>query len=305
MIGRNEIQHRFQVDSEGQRLDVWAAQQTGLTRSQIKQLIDRGLVLVGGNQVKAGYRLRIGDEVSVIIPPPQETDVQPENIPIDIIYEDDQIAVVNKPKGLVVHPAAGNWEGTLVNALLFHLKGLSGIGGELRPGIVHRLDKDTSGLMIVAKTDKAHVYFADQLKERLIERRYLALVHGQMEHESGTIEAPIGRHPKDRKRMAVVEGGRDAVTHFTVRERFARHTLVECRLETGRTHQIRVHLSAINHPIVGDPVYGRRGDQLGAESQLLHAYFLGFQHMDGSWKEFQQDPPIEFKKCVEKARKST
>lgn len=304
MTRRNEAQH-FIADIEGERLDVWVALQTGLTRSQVKQLIDRGLVLVGENQVKAGYRLRVGDEVSVVIPPPQDTDVKPENIPLEILYEDDQLAVINKPKGLVVHPAAGNWDGTLVNALLFHLTDLSGIGGELRPGIVHRLDKDTSGLMIVAKTDKAHAYLSSQLKDHSIERRYLALVHGKMAHENGTVDAPIGRHPKDRKRMAIVEGGRHAVTHFRVVEYFARHTLVECRLETGRTHQIRVHLSAINHPIVGDPVYGRSGDQLGASSQLLHAYYLGFHHLDGRWMEFQHDPPPEFETCVEKARKST
>ncbi len=285
-----------------ERLDVWVAQQIDLSRSQVKQLIDEGFVVVNGEGVKAGYRLRAGDEVQVTVPPPQEIAVKPENIPLEIIYQDSHLAIVNKPKGLVVHPAAGNWEGTLVNALLYHLDDLAGIGGELRPGIVHRLDKDTSGLMIVAKHDEAHRYLASQLKQRRIRRHYLALVHGQVKQEQGTIDAPIGRHPKDRKRMAVVEGGRAAVTHFTVLERFPRHTLLECRLETGRTHQIRVHLSAIHHPIVGDPVYGRRGDQLGAASQMLHAYYLGFHHLDGKWMEFTKEPPKEFQAAVEKAR---
>jgi 23S rRNA pseudouridine1911/1915/1917 synthase len=299
---RGDLEHRLVVGEGLERLDVWVAQQMDISRSQVKQLVDGGLVLVNGGKVKAGYRLKAGDEVLVTIPPLQETAVRPENIPLEIIYQDAHLAIVNKPKGLVVHPAAGNWEGTLVNALLYHLDDLAGIGGKLRPGIVHRLDKDTSGLMIVAKHDEAHRYLAGQLKQRRIHRHYIALVHGQVKHDKGTIEAPIGRHPKDRKRMAVVEGGRPAVTHFTVEERFHLHTLLECRLETGRTHQIRVHLSAVNHPIVGDQVYGRRGDELGATSQMLHAYYLGFYHLDGRWLEFQQGPPQEFQETVEKAR---
>ncbi|MGI6147848.1 MAG: RluA family pseudouridine synthase [Firmicutes bacterium] len=297
------VEYRLTVTEGGQeRLDVWVARQIDMSRSQVKQLIDAGFITVNQRQEKAGYRLRMGDEVFVTIPPPQETAVKPENIPLEIVYQDAHIAVVNKPKGLVVHPAAGNWQGTLVNALLHHIGDLAGIGGELRPGIVHRLDKDTSGLMIVAKHDAAHRYFASELKQRRIRRYYTALVHGTVQHDHGTIDAPIGRHPKDRKRMAVVEGGRPAVTHFSVQERFQRHTLVECRLETGRTHQIRVHLSAINHPIVGDPVYGRKGDQLGATSQMLHAFYLGFHHLDGRCLEFRCEPPEEFLITVEKAR---
>jgi len=297
-----EQKYCLRAEAGGERLDVWVAQHIDFSRSQVKQLVDEGRVLVNGSQVKAGYRLKVGDEVLVTVPAVQEAAVRPENIPVEIVYQDAHLAVINKPKGLVVHPAAGNWEGTLVNALLYHIQDLAGIGGELRPGIVHRLDKDTSGLLLVAKTDAAHRYLAGELKLRRIQRRYLALVHGQVKHDQGTIDAPIGRHPRDRKRMAVVEGGRPAVTHFFVRERFARHTLLECRLETGRTHQIRVHLSAINYPIVGDPVYGKKGDQLGASSQILHAYFLGFRHLDGRWLEFQHDPPPEFQEVVEKAR---
>lgn len=286
-----------------ERLDVWLTGHTDLSRSQVKQFIDEGLVLVNGTTVKAGYKLKAGDQVDISIPEPQEVDVLADNIPLDIVYEDDVLAVINKPKGLTVHPAAGNWNGTLVNALLHRFQHLSRLGGPLRPGIVHRLDKDTSGLMLVAKTDDAHLFLAEQLKEHHIQRWYLALVHGNLKHDTGTIEAPIGRHPKDRKRMAVVDGGREAVTHFTVQERFLRHTLVECRLETGRTHQIRVHFSAIHHPIVGDPVYGSRGEQLGATSQMLHAYYLGFTHPDGRWLEFQINPPVEFQEVLEKARR--
>lgn len=265
---------------EGSRLDVFVTGSLGdKTRSFVQKLIDNGRVTVDGRQVKANFRLNSGDTVSVLVPAPKELAVAAENIPLNIVYEDEYLLVVNKPQGMVVHPAAGNSHGTLVNALLYHCTDLSGINGVLRPGIVHRIDKDTSGLLVVAKTDQAHFGLAQQLQAHSMTRKYLAVVHGMMPEAGGTIDAPIGRDPKDRKRMAVeYKHSKSAVTHYQVLERFKQFTYVECRLETGRTHQIRVHMAYIDHPVAGDPVYGPRKSRLPLAGQALHAATLGFIH---------------------------
>lgn len=296
-------QHQFTVAEGGARLDLYLSERLELTRSQVKRLVDQELVQVNGEPVKAGYKLKPEDRISVFLPESSELSLEPEPIPLEIVYEDEELAVINKPRGLVVHPGAGNPDGTLVNALLFHLDELSEVGDPERPGIVHRLDKDTSGLLVVAKTDSCHTYLTQQIKERLVARHYLALVQGVLRDDRGTIEAPIGRHPKDRKKMAVVEDGRPAVTHFEVLERFARHSLVRCRLVTGRTHQIRVHLAHVHHPLVGDPLYGYRTNNLGAEGQMLHAAYLAFTHPQGQFLEFSAEPDAKFWGIVEKARR--
>jgi len=295
----------FIVDdnNSGQRLDVFLSEQDcGLTRSRIQKLVSEALVKVNGDVSRSSYRLRPGDTVSIEVPPPKEVKVEAEYIPLDIYYEDSDVIVVNKPRGLVVHPAEGNWHGTLVNALLCHCRDLSGINGEIRPGIVHRLDKDTSGLLVAAKNDKAHLELADQLKERRVVRRYLALVHGQIKTEWGKIDAPIGRHPVDRKKMAVVErNSREAVTHYQVLERRANYTLVDLRLETGRTHQIRVHMAYINHPVVGDTRYGPARPHFGLKGQFLHAYRLGFTHpRTGEYLEFNAPLPLILEEILNK-----
>ncbi|MCH5279041.1 MAG: RluA family pseudouridine synthase [Christensenellaceae bacterium] len=293
----------------GQRLDSYAAGVAGLTRSKVQRLIESNDILVNGKAVKPKYAVRAGDEISIFVPAPSETELIAQEIPLDIVYEDADIAVINKPVGMVVHPAAGNPSGTLVNALLFHLKDLSGIGGELRPGIVHRIDKNTSGLIVVAKNDFAHNFLAEQLKTHSVRRTYLALCTGNFKEDSGTVNAPIGRHRTDRKRMAVVPNGREAegryaVTHFKVLERFGSMTLLRVELETGRTHQIRVHLSYINHPLVGDDVYGRSKNSLGFIGQALHAAELRLTHpRTGEELIFTADMPETFKNALEKLRK--
>lgn len=246
------------------------------SRSQLKRWIDDGTVTVNGQTVKAKYQLQAGDRVVIEPETPVEIDLEPENIPLDIVYEDDDVLVVNKPQGMVVHPAPGHPNHTLVNALMYHAP-LSSINGELRPGIVHRIDKDTSGLLMVAKTDRAHRSLTAQLKEKSNLREYVALVHGVIKENEGTIDAPLARWPKDRKKQAVVVGGRHAVTHFRVLKRYQHYTLVACRLETGRTHQIRVHMKYINHPLAGDSLYGPR-KTLPGHGQYLHARLLGFEH---------------------------
>ena len=269
------------VDQSGERADAALARLCPeLTRSAAQKLLDAGQVLLNGKPIKKKDRLTEGDQLDVELPEVQEVDLQPENIPLDIVYEDDDVIVVNKPKGLVVHPAAGHWSGTLVNALMYHCKdSLSGINGELRPGIVHRIDMNTSGLLIVAKNDFAHQSLAAQLKDHSLARTYECIVVGGIREDSGTIDAPIGRHPTDRKKMAVIEkNSRDAVTHWQVLERFSGYTRLECRLETGRTHQIRVHLAWRNHPILGDTVYGHKKPEMGLDSQCLHARELTFRH---------------------------
>ena len=271
----------FVADRTGERADAALARLCPeLSRSAAQKLLEGGQVTCRGKALKKNDKLTEGDELEVVLPDVQETAIEPENIPLDIAYEDSDVIVINKPKGLVVHPAAGHWSGTLVNALMYHCRdSLSGINGELRPGIVHRIDMDTSGLLIVAKNDFAHQALAEQLQDHSLARTYECIVVGGMKEDSGTIDAPIGRHPVDRKKMAVTEkNSKPAVTHWQVLERFDRYTRVQCRLETGRTHQIRVHLAWQNHPILGDMVYGRKKPELGLDSQCLHARELTFRH---------------------------
>ncbi|KGX93242.1 RNA pseudouridine synthase [Pontibacillus halophilus JSM 076056 = DSM 19796] len=291
----NENQHQVINEEAGSRIDkLMADLQENLSRSQVQAWIKDGHLTVNGKGIKSNYKVQEGDYIAWEVPEPEEIELVAEDIPLEIVYEDEDVVVVNKPKGMVVHPSPGHPSGTLVNALLHHCTDLSGINGEVRPGIVHRIDKDTSGLLMVAKNDMAHQSLAEQLQAKSIDRKYLALVHGEIHHEVGTIEAPIGRDLKDRQKMGVVDNGRDAVTHFRVLELFDGFTLVECQLETGRTHQIRVHMHYIKHPIVGDPKYGQR-KTYDIEGQALHARTLGFLHpRTGEWLEFVAEPPKVF-----------
>lgn len=291
----------------GARLDAFLAGKMEKTRSSVQKLIEEENVRLNGAPAAKNARLREGDRVEATEPPPEVLDVKPQNIPLDIVYEDQDLLVVNKPKGMVVHPAAGNPDGTLVNALLFHCgDSLSGINGVIRPGIVHRIDKDTSGLLIVAKNDRAHQSLAEQIAVHSFTRIYNAVVYGIVKEEEGTVSAPIGRHPTDRKRMAVLSsGGREAVTHYRVLERFPGFTLVECRLETGRTHQIRVHMAHIGHPVAGDPVYGPKKCITELQGQCLHARVIGFIHpATGEYLEFDSGLPPYFERFLEKLRRS-
>jgi len=273
------------------------------SRSQVQTWINQNLVSVNENIVKANYKCKLNDVIKWSIPEVKPLDVEAENIPLKIIYEDSDLLVVNKPKGMVVHPSAGHHTGTLVNALLYHCNDLSGINGVERPGIVHRIDKDTSGLLVVAKKDLAHRNLAEQLANKKVERKYEAIVHGVIEHEEGMIDAPIGRDPKDRQKMSVVENGKPAITHFGVLRRFPKFTHIECQLETGRTHQIRVHMNYINHPLVGDPKYGIR-KTLNTDGQALHAKSLGFIHPGTKeWMNFEVEPPVYFKEVLTKLDK--
>lgn len=294
-------------DDAGARLDAFLAGKMEKTRSSVQKLIEEENVRLNGAPAAKNARLREGDRVEATEPPPEVLDVKPQNIPLDIVYEDQDLLVVNKPKGMVVHPAAGNPDGTLVNALLFHCgDSLSGINGVIRPGIVHRIDKDTSGLLIVAKNDRAHQSLAEQIAVHSFTRIYNAVVYGIVKEEEGTVSAPIGRHPTDRKRMAVLSsGGREAVTHYRVLERFPGFTLVECRLETGRTHQIRVHMAHIGHPVAGDPVYGPKKCITELQGQCLHARVIGFIHpATGEYLEFDSGLPPYFERFLEKLRRS-
>ncbi|MDN5317827.1 MAG: rRNA synthase, partial [Thermoanaerobacterium sp.] len=265
-------------DDVDMRIDSFLASELDYTRSYLKKLILNGLVKVNGSSIKPNYKLKEGDSVDVNIPEAEKIDLMPENIPLDIIYEDDDIIVINKPQGMVVHPAPGNYSGTLVNALLYHCKNLSGINGELRPGIVHRLDKDTSGVMVVAKNDKAHLDLSNQIKERTILKKYIAIVEGVIKDDEGSIEVPIGRDHAERKKMAVTEDGRYALTLYKVLERYKNNSLIEATIKTGRTHQIRVHMSYIGHPIVGDEVYGYKKQRFNLLGQALHSKLLGLVH---------------------------
>lgn len=280
-------------DWEGERLDAFiAGELEDLSRSQVKGLIDDKQVEVDGEVRKASYRLKLGEEVKIIIPQAQEVEIAAQDIPLTIIYEDSDIAVIDKPKGMVVHPAHGNPDNTLVNALLFHIKDLSGINGEIRPGIVHRLDKDTSGIMVVAKNDNAHRNLSAQIKAQTINREYIALVHGIIKENLGTIDAPIGRSKVERKKMAVVAEGRNAISHYQVMERFHNYTFVKVKLVTGRTHQIRVHMAYMKHSVVGDPLYGSPRKHFNLDSQALHAHILGFNHPStGEYVEFKSPVP--------------
>ncbi|MBE5904016.1 MAG: RluA family pseudouridine synthase [Pseudobutyrivibrio sp.] len=275
------------------------------SRSHYQKAIDNGLVLVNGKTVKSKYQTRLGDEIVISIEPVKEIDILPEDIPIDILYEDNDVIVVNKPKGMVVHPAPGHYSGTLVNALMFHCKdSLSGINGEIRPGIVHRIDMNTTGSLLVCKNDKAHNDIAAQIKVHSVNRIYKGIVIGNFKEEEGTVDAPIGRNPKDRKKMAVVPNGREAVTHFTVLEQFKGYSYVQFKLETGRTHQIRVHMAHIGHPLLGDDVYGKPVKNL--EGQTLHAQTLGFkQPTTGEYVEVNAPLPSYFEELLNKYRKMT
>lgn len=288
----------------GERVDLFLAQ-TGFwpSRSFVQKIINNGGVTIGSKTVKAGYRLEDGDRLTVIWEDPKPLAAEPERIPLDILYEDSDLVVVAKPKGMVVHPAAGNHRGTLVNALLNHCHDLSGFGGVIRPGIVHRLDKDTSGVLVVAKNDFAHLNLAAQIKSRSMKRIYKVLVHGNPE-ESGRIEAPIGRHPVERKKMAVVANGKNAATNYKTLEYFKDYALLEASLETGRTHQIRVHLSYLGYPVVGDAVYGWKKEMVPISGQALHAEILGFIHPRTSkYLEFSKEMPDEMQRAIDWCRK--
>ncbi len=268
------------AEENGTRLDSYLAEELeGISRSYLQKLIGEGLILVNQKAVKANYKVKTGDTLLVQIPEAAPVDIQPEPMDLDIVYEDSDLLIVNKPVGLVVHPAHGHYSGTLVNGLLAHCTDLSGINGKMRPGIVHRIDKDTSGLLMIAKNDLAHQHLAEQLKAHSIKRAYYALVQGVISEPAGLVDAPIGRHEVDRKKMAVTfKNSKEARTHYYVKERFAKNTFIECRLETGRTHQIRVHMAYLGHPLVGDPLYGTRKNNLDFPGQALHAYALGFVH---------------------------
>ena len=292
------------TDEEG-RIDAFIASKLSLSRSFAAELIDEGKVLLNGSVVKKRALVKSGDEVLVEIPELKEPEAVPQDIPIEVVYEDDDLLVVNKPKGMVVHPAPGNSDGTLVNALLYHCKGsLSGINGVSRPGIVHRIDKDTSGLLIVAKNDTAHIHLAEQIKEHSFTREYLAICYGNVKQENGLVSAPIGRDPKNRQRMAVVyKNPKSAVTHYEVVERFEGFTMMRFRLHTGRTHQIRVHMASIGHPIAGDPIYGPKKVITELEGQCLHAGKIGFIHpKSGNYLEFEAELPQYFNKFKAKLK---
>ncbi len=304
-IGNIEQERIVITENEaGQRADVGLAMLLEVTRSNMQKLLEEGRAVRGTKVLKSNYKLKAGDEIVVTLPEPQPLDVQPENIPLDIIYEDEDVVVVNKPRGMVVHPAAGNYSGTLVNALLYHCKNLSGINGVIRPGIVHRLDKDTSGIMICAKNDAAHVSLSQQIQSKTAQRTYLAVVRGNIKTDSGTIETLIARDKNDRKKMAVVtEDGRQAITDYEVVERYGKFTVVRCKLRTGRTHQIRVHMEHLGYPLVGDPKYSPMKTCFGIQGQALHSHTLEFDHpRTGERMKFEAPYPEDFNKVITRLR---
>lgn len=300
-------QHRISEEEQGMRIDKYLSDQLpDISRSYIQKLLKSGYVFVNEAAVKSNYKGMAGDQVSLELPEISEPEITAEDIPLDILYEDRDIILVNKPKGMVVHPAAGHYSGTLVNALMFHCRDdLSGINGVMRPGIVHRIDRDTTGVLIVCKNNQSHNSIAEQLKVHSITRKYYAVVHGVVKEDSGTVDAPIGRHPTDRKKMSINhKNGREAATHYKVLERFKRFTYVECQLETGRTHQIRVHMASIGHPLLGDAVYGPAKCPFVLEGQTLHAGVLGIVHPGtGEYKEFQAPLPPYFEELLVKLRR--
>lgn len=304
----NELKFTVNNENAGTRLDVFLSKMyDGLTRSGITKSIENGLVTVNGEVVQKSYKVTENDEVIIILEEPKLLDVKEQNIPLNIVYEDDDLLVVNKPKGMVVHPAAGNFSDTLVNALMYHCKdSLSGINGVLRPGIVHRIDKNTSGLLVVAKSDFAHNGLAEQIKEHSFTREYVCVVYGNIKEDSGTIDKPIGRHKTERKKMCVTDkNSKNAVTHYEVLERFSGFTYIKCKLETGRTHQIRVHMASVGHPIAGDDVYGPKKVISELGGQCLHAKKLGFIHpRSGEYLEFESKIPQVFADFLEKLRKT-
>lgn len=289
-----------EAEDAGTRADVFLAAKLGVSRSNMQKLLEDGRVKRGEKIIKANYKVRAGEMFVVDIPEPEPIEAVPENIPLDIIYEDDDVAVLNKARGMVVHPAPGNYTGTLVNALLYHCSNLSGINSAIRPGIVHRLDKDTSGIMIVAKNDAAHISLSQQIQSKTAVRTYLAVVRGNIKTDSGTIETQIARDKTDRKKMAVVkEGGRDAITDYEVLERFGKYTLVRCKLRTGRTHQIRVHMEYLGYPLVGDPKYSPMKTPFGIKGQALHSHTLEFTHpRTGERMKFEAPLPEDMHKII-------
>lgn len=303
----NETEFLVEDSESGIRIDRYLSDKMkDMSRSYLQKLLKEKRVTVNEKDIKANYKIQKGDRICISAPEPEEPDILPEDIPLDILYEDEDLLVVNKPKGMVVHPSAGHTTSTLVNAVLFHCKGnLSGINGIMRPGIVHRIDKDTTGALLICKTDSAHRILAEQLKEHSVKRRYRAIVRGNLKEDEGTIEGPIGRHPIERKKMAInYKNGKDAVTHYKVLERFGNATYVECRLETGRTHQIRVHMASIGHPLLGDEIYGSSKNPYHLQGQTLHAMILGFVHpTSNEYMEFQAPLPEYFVKLLEKLRK--
>ena len=299
---RGNIVEKLVVDLNDVRLDAYIAKlKNDISRTMIQKLIEEGNILVNGKSKKISYKVQLGDEIELNIPKAKEIELKAENIPVEVVYEDDDIIVVNKPKGMVVHPANGNPDGTLVNAIMAMCKdSLSGIGGEIRPGIVHRLDKDTSGLLIVAKNDTAHINMSNQIKNREVKKIYIALVRGVVSENEATINMPIGRSAKDRKKMAVRKDGKEAVTHFKVLRRYRKYTLLEVKIDTGRTHQIRVHMSEIGHPVVGDMVYSNGKNEFGIEGQMLHAKSLDFKHpITGKQMHLEAELPEYFEKVLE------
>ena len=289
------------ADLENMRLDAYiASKKENISRTNIQRLIEEGSILVNGQKKKISYKVQIGDSIEINIPEAKETDIKAEDIPLEVVYEDSDIIVVNKPKGMVVHPANGNPDGTLVNAIMYICKGsLSGIGGKIRPGIVHRLDKDTSGLLIVAKNDLAHINMSTQIKNREVKKIYIALVKGNINENEATINMPIGRSTKDRKKMAVREEGKEAATHFKVLKSYGDYTLLKIKIDTGRTHQIRVHMAEIGHPVVGDMVYSKGKNEFGVEGQMLHATSLDFKHpITGKEMHLEADLPEYFKNVL-------
>lgn len=292
-----------EIEQVGKRLDLFVISVIkDLSRMNAKRLIEDGNVQVNSKNSKVSYKVQNGDIIEIHIPEAKQLDLKAQEIPIEVVYEDSDIIVVNKPKGLVVHPANGNWDGTLVNAIMAICKdSLSGIGGEVRPGIVHRLDKDTSGLLIIAKNDKAHINMSNEIKNRKVKKVYIALVRGRVAENEATINMPIGRSNKDRKKMAVVKNGKEAITHFKVIKRFDKYTLLEVKIDTGRTHQIRVHLSEIGHPVVGDEIYSNGKNEFGVHGQLLHAKSLDFKHpITGKDMHLEAELPEEFKNVLKK-----
>lgn len=288
-------------DVENLRIDVFIAQKLNyLSRNSVQKLIEDKNITVNEKEKKANYKVKINDKIKIIIPPPEMLDVEAENIPLSIVYEDDDLAVINKPQGMVVHPAAGHYSGTMVNGLMYHLKNLSTINGVMRPGIVHRLDKNTSGLMLVAKNDKSHNFLANCLKEHSINRIYYALVEGNIKEDEGEINAPLGRSDKDRKKRAVTyKNSKHAITNYWVIKRYGKYTLMKLKLKTGRTHQIRVHMKYIGHPLIGDDVYGSKSNKFGLEGQLLHSKILGFVHpTTKEYMEFESELPDYFLKVL-------
>lgn len=298
------MENKIIIADKSERLDVFLSEKLDKTRSAVKKLVDDGEITVGGNKVKAGRVLKIGEEISVNIPDPVKLDLEEENIPLDIIYQDKDIAIINKPQGMTVHAGNGTHGSTLVNALLYHLDSLSGINGVIRPGIVHRIDKDTSGLLVVAKNDAAHLSLSEQIKNKTCHRIYLALLEGTVKQNDGVIDTFIGRSDKNRTMMAVKDSGRRAVTHFKVLKRYKEFTFAEFKLETGRTHQIRVHCKYIGHPIVGDPVYGYEKQKFKLNGQLLHAWKLELTHPStGERMSFEAPLPDYFQAVLQKLDK--